>query len=212
MPISKTSQNKFSKLTLQDLVDTFLLKRSLSMQKHFGKSLVSEIQKQQVPTLTNKFRDRIDYLNESELTVKYISKILDMVELESDLYSTFSERNMSAIIQGYSLGGTVDMVVASGFYEPKLPYFFIQEFKKAKNQSGDPLAQLLGEMLVAQKLNDQNIIFGLYIIGRFWTFVVLNNLNFTELEPLNSTDNQDLIEILSHLNWIKQYIENKLKN
>lgn len=50
-----------------------------------------------------------------------------------------------------------------------------------------------------------------YIVGRFWYFVAMNDRNYTEEKPLNSTDLEDLEIILSKLNWIKIYVEEKVK-
>ena len=76
------------------------------------------------------------------------------VNFEDDRYSLFAERPISATIDNILLTGIVDFVVAEGIGRPYAPYFFIQEYKKARQgPESDPQAQLLGEMLVAQEIN-----------------------------------------------------------
>ena len=209
MPISKTSQNKFSKLTLQDLVDTFDIKKT---DKLTFPNIKTEVNLAKLQEIIDNSKGQIDYWNEQELVMKQLSFVLNLAKLQGTEYNTFAERQIHANIKGIELGGITDFLVARGFYEPRNPYFFIQEFKKAKNQSGDPLAQLLGEMLVAQELNSDKQIYGVYVIGKFWTFVSMYDLEFSEEQELNSTDLQDLQAIFDNLGGIKQYIENKFKN
>ncbi len=66
-------------------------------------------------------------------------------------------------------------------------------------------------MLVAQEINHNPKIYGLYIVGQFWYFVAMNGREFTELASLDSTDLEDLEVILSHLSWVKSYIEEEVK-
>ena len=216
MPISTNVSNNFSSLNMQDLVDTMSLIRLKTTKNQLPKLDLTPIQQKNInttiPNLIQKIENQIDYLNESELTVKYIFKIMDLVGFESENYSTFLERSLSGTVKGFQFSGTVDMMIASGFYEPKQPYFFIQEFKKAKNPSGDPLPQLLGEMLVAQQNNSNtDLIYGVYIVGRLWYFVSLDKLNYKEYSPLDSVDSVDLKEIILHLNWVKNNIEKQIK-
>jgi hypothetical protein len=209
MPISKTSPNNFSSLNIQDLVDTFDLKR-LESTEIIGLIEPEKVQLDQLLNLTKKSQDRIDYWNEQELVIKYLAKILEIVDFGNEFYGEFAERVIGSKVDEYELGGYVDLLIARGRYEPREPYFFIQEFKKAKNPSGDPLAQLLGELLVAQTINGEKVVYGSYIVGRFWYFVTLDGRNYTEELPLDSINLEDLTKIIAKLNWIKEYVEKKL--
>ena len=209
MPISLTSSNNFSTLNMQDMVDTFRLKPSKDLL--FGSIPIPNDQKSYLARLISKTENQIQYWNEQELVMKHLSLILDVADMQGTDYNSFAERIISSVVDGVEMTGIVDFVVAKGRYEPRNPYFFIQEFKKAKNPSGDPFAQLLGELLVAQEINKNQEIYGLYIVGQFWYFVAMNGRNFTELSPLDSTNLEDLQIILSHLNWVKSYIEKEVK-
>jgi len=210
MSISKNSLNNFSTLNIQDLVDTFgLKKQDLS---EISTIEATDSQKQELTGIINYAKDNIEYWNEQELIINHLAFILKIASLYGKNYSIFAERNISAVIDDYQLGGIVDLLVAKGKYEPRQPYFFIQEFKKAKNPNGDPLSQLLGEMLVAQKLNSEDTLYGAYIVGRFWYFVTMEDRIYSEELPLDSINMEDLVVIIAKLNWIKKYIEEKLKS
>ena len=206
MPISLTSPNNFSSLTLQNLVITFGIKESNSLVfptqlTNYNLEILQEI--------VDSAKDEIDSWTEQELIIKHLSAILKIANLKGENYNTFAGRPIGADVEGVELSGYVDFLVASGRYEPVRPYFFIHEFKKSINHSGDPFAQLIGELLVAKELNQDNNspVYGLVVIGRLWYFVILNQKEFTRLQPLNSTDMDDLQIIFDKLAGIKQYIE-----
>ena len=210
MPISLTSPNNFSSLTLQNLVITFGIKESNSLvfpsqPTNYNLEILQEI--------VDSAKDEIDSWTEQELIIKHLSAILKIANLKGENYNTFAGRPIGADVEGVELSGYVDFLVASGRYEPVRPYFFVHEFKKSINHSGDPFAQLIGELLVAKELNQDNNspVYGLVVIGRLWYFVILNQKEFTRLQPLNSTDMDDLQVIFDKLAGIKQYIEIEVK-
>ena len=208
MPISLTSPNNFSSLTLQNLTDITNIK---TVDNLIFPSQELELDQDFMQDLILNSKNVIDYWTEQELVMKQLSFILKKANLKGDSYDTFAERALSANVDGYDFGGCVDFVIAKGKYEPTKPYFFIQEFKKSRNQSGDPLAQLLGEMLVAQELNQNTVIHGVYIVGKLWNFITMNGKEFSQEESLDSTNFGDLSQIFYRLNGIKQYIEIEVK-
>lgn len=209
MSISKNSQNSFSSLSLQNVKDKFNLKQDISLTfPTFRGYLIDNDLKKMITELW----DEVDYWTEQELVMKYISPILNIANLKGSNYNTFAQRPIGAKVGEYELSGYVDFLVAKGKYEPVKPYFFIHEFKKSLNPTGDPFGQLLGELLVAQVINNEKLVYGLAIIGRLWHFVVLDDKNFARLKPLDSFDIDDLQIIFDRLNGVKQYIEEKLEN
>jgi len=104
------------------------------------------------------------------------------------------------------LSGVVDFFVATGKRYPKHPYFFIHEFKKEHESSGDPLGLLLIAMVAAQKLNNNlKPIYGCYVMGRLWFFVVLEGLDYSTSLAYDATKN-DIKEIFSFLKKTKGMI------
>jgi hypothetical protein len=162
-----------------------------------------------IEALKEKVLDFVDYWNEDELKLQCISKMIDFAEYDgSDLYNIFSQRQISATIKGIELGGRVDFVLAKGKQKPMKPYFFIHEYKQeTKKGSSDPKGQLLAEMLVAQAKNDNNMpIYGCYVLGRSWFFVVLDGSQYAVSNAYNASDD-DIYAILSILKKMKEKIK-----
>ncbi|MEY4928080.1 MAG: hypothetical protein RI894_2516 [Bacteroidota bacterium] len=156
--------------------------------------------------------------NEDELKMQFIAPILSIVNFSRfDEYRLFSQRKISAVAplkDGTTdiLTGRVEAMVALGVQNPQHPYFFIHEYKPLnKSTPSDPLGQLVAAMIVAQITNnDEKPIYGLYVRGEFWVFVVLNGKEYAESKPYNATQADDLKLILQALFWVKQYIEHRI--
>jgi len=128
MPISKNSQNNFSSLNIQDLIDTFNLKTVDNLA--FLSESVSELQKTKIAEICQVSTQEIDTWNEQELIIKHISLILNTAKMEGPSYNTFAERSFCGKVDEIELGGIVDFLVARGRFQPREPYFFLQEYKK----------------------------------------------------------------------------------
>ena len=82
----------------------------------------------------------------------------------------------------------MDFVVAVGKSKPIQPFFFLHEYKRTRGRDNDPLAQLLVEMLVARELNDHSYpLYGCYVQGRNWFFVVLDGQKYSESIAFDAT-------------------------
>jgi hypothetical protein len=162
--------------------------------------------------------------NEEELKLKFIAPLIHAVNFDNFHLSVaaFSERPLSMTINNTTISGIVDFVIASGAYEPVQPYFFIHEYKREKENTGDPTGQLLSSMFVAQSLNGKPRpmslfetesrtfaevpIYGVYVIGRFWWFVRLIGNKYFISNAYNSSEKEDLEFILKMLKAQKQMI------
>ena len=149
--------------------------------------------------------------NEAELENKIISPIFVFSGISSKEFSYFLERNLETTINEYELSGRVDGMIASGFRNPKMPYFCMNEYKKETDPNGDPKGQALIAMLTAQKLNDDEYpIFGCYIVGRMWVFMALEGKKYALSEAF-TVDNNDIFEIYRILKSLKFHIEQRIK-
>ena len=135
-----------------------------------------------------------------------------MAEIKSKTYNIFLERTIAATFDSdYKLSGKPDLIVASGIFEPKNPYFFFHEYKKEKGSADDPIEQLLSAMLVGQKLNNnQKPVYGTYVVGRNWFFVVLEGKNYCISNNFSVTQKDELEGIYRNLLGIKVIIEEEL--
>ncbi len=114
--------------------------------------------------------------NEVELENKFISPMIMTADIDDEQIGYFLERPLSGIIGNYELSGIVDGVIATGIRNPHLPYFCFHEYKHSLENQGTPDGQVLSVMLVAREKNDNKLpIYGLFVVGLVWNFIVLNN-------------------------------------
>ncbi len=106
--------------------------------------------------------------------------------------------------------GKPDLIVATGIEEPEKPFFFLQEYKKSLNPSGNPEYQVIAAMITAMTLNNAKIIRGSYVIGRIWYFVILEkdeeNYKYYVSESFDALKINDLKQIFINLKAIKFFI------
>jgi hypothetical protein len=150
----------------------------------------------------------IDSWSEQELLLRYISFILEFAHFSHERYQPFAQRPLKAEIHAIWLSGMVDFMVASGKYEPEAPYFLLHEYKRSRfGYDQDPVGQLLATMVAAQVLNtNEQPIYGAYIIGRLWYFVILEQRDYAISLPYDSTRDElyDILRILKGINILIQ--------
>lgn len=158
---------------------------------------------------------KVDAWNEDELKFFFISHVITLVNFSKPkVYSSFSQRTLSAKRLDIhnnliDLRGRVEFFVALGEQIPRQPFFFVHEYKPLnKTTASDPLGQLLIAMLATQTLNTQERpIYGVYIIGSLWWFVVLQGNQYAVSDPFNAFKEEELFKIFSILKRCKSYIE-----
>ena len=154
--------------------------------------------------------DYADYWNEDELKMQSISIILDIADFHDSRYSIFSQRTLSATVDGIEIGGRVDFMLAKGQQKPIQPYFFIHEYKQERKRENDPKGQLLAELLAAQERNENKFpLYGCYVIGRNWFFMVLEGKNYAVTDAFVASQD-DIYQIISMLIFIKTMISKLL--
>ncbi len=196
--------SKFTPLDnwLLDAKSIDLSARNLEMAEEMREKLVLEV----------------DAHNEEELKVHFIIPLLNIVKIgKPNVYKLFAQRKISAMVTDVHnvtglLAGRVEVMVALGSQIPHHPYFFIHEYKPLnKTTPSDPLGQLLAAMIVAQVTNNEaKPIYGLFVRGEDWHFVVLNGKEYAQSKAFKATEIDDLKLILQALFWIKQHIEHRI--
>ncbi len=147
--------------------------------------------------------------NEDELKFRFIAQIVELTSLIGKTFNTFTQRPLSAIVNGISLYGRPELMVATGWEDPKKPYFFIHEYKPSK-RADEPLGQVLSAMVAAQALNaDELPLFGCFVIGAIWQFVILDKNTYTLSQIYDATNTTDLHHIYAALCQAKIYIEQR---
>ena len=166
------------------------------------------------PTETRLFKALIDkhimlmmsYMEE-DLKAKFLIPIFNQVDFMTDTRNDWYDASLSGIVNGVEIKGFTDYMVASGTRDPRKPYFFIQEFKPSIPDR-NPEVQLLAEMLVTIEKNQTNIMRGGYIIGRNWSFVILektkeNQFQYFVSPVFDALDLADLKKIYIILQAVK---------
>jgi hypothetical protein len=179
------------------------LERILKVKPKLSPKDVEEIQLHQKNLLRH-----ITRWNEQELQVFFIAHILAMVNFEDEAaeYRPFMQRSLTVTIDDITLTGRVDFMVATGYGEPQQPYFFLHEYKKERGIDNDPLAQLLASMAAAQHLNDSpKLIYGCYVLGRNWFFVVLDEKQYAVSAAFDASS-EDLAQIVTILREVAEII------
>jgi len=207
----------FSKWTIAEAEGRFglilqkqcrLLKEWLTVQ-----DTLSEEDEKKLNALCESLQDYAYDWNEAELKLKFIGPLLLTVNFDQEKYHSFMEREISVAIENEILSGITDFFVARGRRVPSHPYFFIHEYKKERDSSNDPLGQLMTAMVAAQKLNnDNNPLYGAYIMGRLWFFVVLYGVEYCVSLGHNAAKPEELKEIFGILRNTKRIIEQLILN
>lgn len=148
-----------------------------------------------------------DDWTEVELENKFISPLIVFAKIDNRNFAYFLERKLTATIGEHELTGRVDGMIATGFRAPKKPYFCLNEYKRESNPDGDPKGQALIAMLVAQYLNqDGKPVFGTYIIGRHWHFMVLEGNEYV-ISKSYTIDDNEIFNIFQLLKGLRYQIE-----
>ncbi len=172
-------------------------------------SELSELEKNTLALLQNELKENAQNWNEEELKFHFISPLVRLVNYHQAGYRSFLERKLSAEIDNIQVAGKVDFLIADGKFAPKQPYFCLHEYKRELSKTGEPLGQLLIAMLAAQAQNQSEMpIYGAYVIGRQWFFVVLEGKEYSVSEEFIAT-REDIFQIFRMLRQVKVFIEER---
>jgi hypothetical protein len=154
-----------------------------------------------------------DYWNEEELKIKAVGLLFFLADITvKNKIKVFYERPLSAKIKGYTISVITDCMVATPmiFNSPKMPYFFLQEFKKGKGEKKDPEAQMLSAMLIAQEINQDNLpIYGGFLVGSNWRYATLIGKDYAISRLYDASNKKDLLQIVFILRKLKDLILNR---
>ncbi len=144
---------------------------------------------------------------EKELAMHFIGPVFSAFRFTVPYqFNMFSERILAATVNGVNLHGSPDGFIASGYREPKIPFFTFNEYKKEVDSSGDPAGQALAAMLAGQALNqDGQVMYGCYIVGKLWHFMTLEGNHYCISNGHNALTD-DLFSIGKILKGLKQIL------
>ncbi|MEY4903932.1 MAG: hypothetical protein RLZZ292_1747 [Bacteroidota bacterium] len=151
--------------------------------------------------------------NEEDLKMKFISTILKLGHLrDGDTILGYFDKTISAVVEDIKLTVKSDFMLAKGILDVfETPYFHFQEYKPYKNPTGDSMAQLLEAFLIAQEKNKNGKpIYGVDIVGKQWSFVIMEGKNYCISKSFDSVDRSDLLTIIGVLRKFNFILETYL--
>lgn len=205
----------FRSCTLKNLEERFGIRRTLTSQTLDSwlqtEAELSEQERLMLDHWQQLLIENAETWNERELTQNFIGPVFSLIRL-SELYrfNLFAERKISAVISGVTeeieLTGEPDGMVATGYWAPEIPMFAFSEYKRLLDPNGDPAGQTVAAMLVGQELNQEsNPIYGCYVIGNAWRFVILEEKSYTISKDYSALKDE-LYDIFRILKALKQII------
>ena len=214
----KEKSISFSKWTIDDVVENLgievsYLSEGMEYWLHYSEK-PSEEEKKVIEQSHLSFVQNVNFWNKRELKAFFLGRLISLVAYEQigNNIKLFAERELRATVRGFEISGEVDWLISKGFGRPKQPYFCIKEFKKVKNSSNDPEGQLAAAMIAAQALNNnEQTMYGAYLLGRDWTFCTLNGKKFIQSPPYSAATQQGLTDIFMIMKNLKNIIIKEIK-
>lgn len=153
--------------------------------------------------------------SEEDLKMYFISNVLRLSRLMSQSNNGFVgvfEKSLNATINQTKLSVRSDFLVAKGFKNViEDQYFHFQEYKPQLNPTGEPMAQILEAFLIGQVKNKKKVpMYGCEVIGKQWTFVVMEDKNYCISKSYDCTDKEELLKIIAVLRKFKYILETRL--
>ncbi|MEM7535178.1 MAG: hypothetical protein AAF639_23580 [Chloroflexota bacterium] len=213
MMISKT----FRQCSITYLEKTFGLRRTFSRPTldrwTQDEQPITEAEQLMLNARLSDIRINYDAWNEQELVINFIGPVMTMVQFwDLYRYNFFAGRHIETELvsvvddKKIELGGEPDGMIATGYREPEIPMFAFTEYKREIGSTGDPAGQTVAAMLVAQALNQhEHPIYGCYVVGQQWFFVVLEGKQYTISRSYLATE-ESLFDIFRMLKALKAII------
>ena len=151
--------------------------------------------------------DEVKNWNEDELKLFFIGPLLGLIHFKTAHFKPFTQRTLTIETETVSASGKVDFMLAKGKMIPKIPYFCLHEYKQENRRENDPLGQLLIGMVAAQVKNEGELpIYGCYVSGRNWFFVLLDGRHYCLSNAYNASDT-DIYTIFAILKKCKLLVD-----
>lgn len=162
---------------------------------------------------------RVPFWSEGDIKLKMLGPLLLVCNIDNELFSTFSEISVKTHLttkanEVLSVSGRPDLMIATGEFEPSLPYFCMQEYKPKKKGS-DPRGQTLIALMAARQLNkdignEPKILYGAFSVGRDWTFLTLENNEYALSKGFFLDEEEDIYEVVRRFRALKDIINSSI--
>ena len=173
----------------------------------------NEEDRRMIEKLRGKLAHAINTYNEEELKVYFMGPLFFLIPFEGNGMRPFMDRPFSFEYGQDEAGnplvaaGRIDWLLAKGRQDPREPRVFLHEYKREVEATGDPLGQLLIAMVGAQRQNTEPIpLYGCYVLGRNWFFVVLEGKQYSVSDAFVATQD-DIFRIYSAMYEVQRRVE-----
>jgi hypothetical protein len=187
-----------------------LLDEWLTVDSQISAREKAELERIRLPLLKN-----VNSWNEETLKMKFIALLLDLVNYdEIGDFQTLFDAEIKGVVDTIELKCIADFTVAKTIEDLiENPYFYFHEYKRKKNKADDPIAQVLIPSLIAQEINrDQKPIYGCYVIGEMWHFMLVNGREYAIDKGLNALKSEELEKIYLILQKVKSIIAKRFQS
>lgn len=151
--------------------------------------------------------EEVQNWNEDELKLFFIGPVLGLIHFKTANFKPFTQRTLTIETETVSASGKVDFMLAKGKVLPKTPYFCLHEYKQEHRRDNDPLGQLLIGMVAAQAKNRAEFpIYGCYVSGRNWFFVLIEGDKYYVSDAYVATS-EDIYKIFAIMKKCKLLVD-----
>ncbi len=199
--------NLIPRKSLAALQDWLAANAEVTPQEHYTLRQLSELMQENAMAW-----------NEQELSLHLIGPLFSMARFTvMDTLNLFAQRPITATVANVAgnlvtLNGRPDGLLASGYFNPKAPYFCFQEYKRERDPHGDPAGQCLAAMLAGQVINGEadKPVYGCYVVGQNWYFLTLMGHEYA-ISSSFSAATDEIFYILGLLKTLKQLVLKRLQ-
>lgn len=153
----------------------------------------------------------IDTWQKQDLLMKFVGPIINSIDYTQRYQlRLFSKRPLTSTMDTYQVEGEADFFLSNDAHIPTTPYYAFCTVKPEIGERNDPAGQNLAAMLVGQQQNQDNeVIYGSYIVGRNWYFMVLKGKEFA-ISKSYAADDEEIFEIIKVLKALRNILYKRL--
>ncbi len=151
----------------------------------------------------------VDSWNNAETTFMFIAPFFTQIGFVTEHFKAFIQRPLGVKYKNGTkvTKGFVEFMLGKGIQKARKPFNLLLQQYKAEKRDNDPLGQLLIAMVAAKIQNeDDKPIYGIYVNGRNWFFVVLDNNTYAVSNPFVATSD-DIFDLFAVLLYFKDLME-----
>ena len=217
--------NDFSNWTTQMAHDAFGLsvKRSLPSLTDWLTAPIeplNESDRQYLDKTLVKAKQRASFWSEGDIKLKLLGPMIVVTDIDNEKFSTFSEISIKATLktvdnESINVAGRPDLMIATGEFSAKQPYFCMQEYKPKKKGS-DPRGQTLIALMASRQLNiegknPQKVLYGAFSVGRDWTFITVEGNDYAVSQGFLLDKEEDIYEVVARMRVLKGIIDKNIE-